>query len=194
MGYSADGSLATDLFPGQEFIEDVGGAITDAVIERWRDGVAFRTPVARLPQAYKGHFEDWIADRGGRTPRTMRDSWRRTLVFQTDEGHTADVFSNEPFNARGDQLVDYVEEDTRPHIIQAKPRIRINKRTGEVEGYRGTLRFPYGPEFIYRVSVMHPGTQGVHMQRDTEAEIAVIWEEVAGPILTAKEREWADRL
>lgn len=128
MGYSADGNLATDLFPGQEFIQDVGAAITDAVIDRWRGGVAFRTPVARLPQAYKGHFEDWIADRGGRTPRTMRDSWRRTMVFRTDEGHTADVFSDEPVNARGQQLVDYVEEDTRPHIIQAN---RASGSTGE---------------------------------------------------------------
>lgn len=194
MPYTADGTLEHDLFPGVEFIEETGKAMVDAVIDRWRDKVAFRTPVARLPEAYKGDFEAWIQDRGFRTPRTMRDSWRRTTVFKDDVGHTAEVYSDEPIDIKGRQKVDLVEDDTRPHLIRAKPKIRINQRTGEVIGYQGSLRFPMGAHFMYRVEVHHPGTQGVHMMRDTELEIDVLWEEIAGPILTEKEREAVNRL
>jgi hypothetical protein len=184
--YRSQGTLADDLFPGEEFITDIGSAITDAVGERWRDLVAMRTPVARLPTAYKGDFETWIEDRGGRTPRTMRDSWRRTTVLATEGGHSVEIFSNEPVDEHGFQKVDYVEEDTKPHRIRAKMR-------AGVPPYQGSLRFPHGPAFMYRVEVLHPGTQGVKMMATAEANIEVLWEEIAAPIVEAKEREHSDR-
>ncbi len=57
-----------------------------------------------------------------------------------------------------------------------------------------SLRYPMGPSFHYNVEVWHPGTQGVHMMRDTEAEMEVQWEEIAAPILDRKEAEFSDGL
>lgn len=177
MGYRADGKLA-DLFP-KDFVSDTSKAITDEVGTRLRDKVAVKTPVARTPQAYKGDYVEWITDRGGRQPRTMRDSWTRTKVEENEDGsggYTVEVFSDEPADARGYQKVDYVEEDTKPHLIRAR--------------HAKSLRFPQGPVFRYAVEVFHPGTQGVHMVRDSEAEIEAQWEQIAGPIVDSKEQEY----
>lgn len=177
MGYKQEGTLADDLFPA-EFVPDTGKAITEEVGKRLRDKVAVRTPTARVPEAYKTDFAEWIADRGGRLPRTMRDSWTTTKV--TREGsdiYRVEVFSTEkPIDAEGRQIVDFVEEDTRPHLIRAKNAKR--------------LRFPAGPVFRYAVEVFHPGTQGVHMMRDGEADIDISWEQIAQPIVQAKEDEF----
>jgi hypothetical protein len=178
VGYKADGDLGTDLFP-ERFITETAEEIADAVGDRFRDGVAKRTPVARLPQAYTGDFIEWIKDRGGRTPRTMRDSWRRSTVKRNPDGTlTVEIYSDEPMDSQGRQKADLVEEDTRPHLIRAK-RAKA-------------LRYPFGPVFRYNVEVWHPGTQGVHMCRDTEAEMEVAWETIARPILERKEREYSD--
>jgi len=178
MGYHADGKLA-DLFP-KDFVPDTAKAITDEVGTRLRDKVATKTPVARTPQAYKGDYVEWTADRGGRQPRTMRDSWTRTKVEENDDGSgfTVEVFSDEPVDDHGYQKVDYVENDTKPHLIRAR-----NAKA---------LRYPMGPVFKYGVEVFHPGTQGVHMVRDSEAEIEAQWEQIAGSILDSKEQEYDD--
>jgi hypothetical protein len=176
MGYTADGKLE-HLFP-ERFITETGKEITDEVGTRWRAGVAKRTPVARLPSAYKGGFEEWILDRGGRKPRTMRDSWEKTAVIAVDDGHRVEIFSSEPIDARGFQKADFVEDDTKPHLIRAK--------------HAKALRYPMGPSFRYNVEVWHPGTQGVHMMRDTEAEMEVVWVEIAQTVLDRKEREYSD--
>lgn len=177
MGYNSQGTLADDLFPA-EFVPDTAKAITERVGEAWRDKVARRTPTARVPEAYHADFEDWIIDRGGRLPRTMRDSWRVTDVTRAgNEVYRVEVFSAEkPIDAEGRQIVDFVEDDTRPHLIRAK-RAKA-------------LRFPAGPVFRYAKEVWHPGTQGVHMLRDSEAEIDLTWGEIAAPIVQAKEDEW----
>lgn len=176
MGYKADGSLA-DLFP-ERFVTETAHDITDKVLDRFRDKVALRTPVARVPEAYHGDFVEWIRDRGGRPPRTMRDSWVRSAVERSEDGFSGDVFSDEPVDDHGLQKVDFVEEDTRPHLIRAK-----NAKA---------LRYPSGPTFRYNVEVWHPGTQGVHMMRDAEVEIEATWEEIAVPILDRKEHEYSD--
>lgn len=177
MGYHSVGTLAEDLFPAK-FVPDTGKAIAEEVGQRFRDKVAVKTPTARPPEAYHGNFEEWILDRGGRTPRTMRDSWRKTEVTREgDDVFRVEVFSIEkPIDAEGRQVVDFVEEDTRPHKIAAKKAKR--------------LRFPVGPVFRYAIEVWHPGTQGVHMMRDAEAEIDIGWEQIAQPILQAKEDEY----
>lgn len=189
MGYRADGKLE-NLFPSR-FIDEVSREIVEKVGERFRDRVAKRTPVARLPSAYKGDFEEWIKDRHGRTPRTARDSWRTTDV-QTEDGMLrVEIFSDEPPDEHGWQVVDYLEEDTRPHLIRAKPRIRINQRTGHIEAYQGSLRFPYGASFAYRVQVEHPGTQGLHLVRDTAAELETMWIEIGEEVLERKAAEFS---
>lgn len=176
MGYTADGSLE-DLF-SEHFVSDAAEAMVDEVGTRLRGRVAMKTPVARLPEAYHGDFIEWIKDRGGRPPRTMRDSWRRTRVTREGDLLTVEVYSDEPMDSAGRQKVDLVEEDTRPHLIRAR-----NAKS---------LRYPQGPVFRYNVEVWHPGTQGVHMMRDSEAEIEVEWEAMAAPILERKEVEYSD--
>jgi len=168
MGYTADGKLE-DLFP-KRFIPETSEKIADRVGDRWRDRVAMRTPVARLPAAYHGDFEEWIADRGGRKPRTMRDAWRRTEVIRIG----ANRIRVEVYNI--DPRVIFVEEDTQPH------RIRAKVRPGPPP-YQGSLRFPQGSQFRFAVEVQHPGTQGVHMQRDTTAEMEVMWLEIGEEVL-----------
>lgn len=179
MGYKADGKLA-DLFPDR-FVTETAEEIADKVGDRLRARVAMRTPVARLPMAYHSEFEAWIQDRGGRLPRTMRDSWRRTEVIRTDNASMrVEVFSDEPpIDAEGHQIVNFVEEDTKPHLIRAR-----NAKA---------LRYPMGPIFRYGKEVHHPGTQGVHMMRDSLAEMDAMWIEVAQPILDRKAEEYSAR-
>lgn len=175
MGYTQKGSLAEDLFPAR-FVPDTAETIADEVADTWRDAVAKRTPTARPPEAYHADFQAWIEDRGGRLPRTMRDSWRRSKVTREGNIITVEVYSAEPADAAGRQKVDLVEEDTRPHLIRAK-RAKA-------------LRFPVGPVFRYAVEVWHPGTQGVHMMRDAEAEMDLRWEQVAERVISRKEDEY----
>lgn len=180
MGYKREEGSLDDLFP-EKFITSASEEITDNVGDQLRDAVAKRTPVARVPQAYHADFSAWIKDRGGRTPRTMRDSWRRSEVHREDDGTiVVEVFSDEPvIDAEGRQKVDFVEEDTKPHLIRAKRAKR--------------LRFPQGPSFRYAIEVHHPGTQGVHMVRDSEAEFTTRWEQIAERVLPEKESEYSDR-
>lgn len=177
MGYHSVGTLAEDLFPA-EFVPDTGKAITEEVGKRFRNRVAINTPVARPPEAYHGDIAEWIIDRGGRQPRTLRDSWTTTEVTRVgDDLFRVEVFSTEkPIDAEGHQIADFVEEDTRPHLIRAKNA--------------GRLRFPVGPVFRYAIEVWHPGTQGVHMMRDGEAQIDASWEEIGTQIVQAKEDEF----
>lgn len=172
MGWVTDGDLE-DLFP-EDLAEKAGYRITDALGDRFRDRVAMRTPVARLPEAYRGNFGAWIKDRG-RKPRTLRDSWKRTPVERSTRlvaAHFVDVYTE-------DEVASHVEWDTRPHTIRAK--MRIDPDSGELR--QGALRFPSGPTFRYAVEVWHPGTTGVHMMRDTQAELE------AGLIKEVGERE-----
>lgn len=160
-----------DLY-NPRFVTDVGHEIVDRVGDSFRGAVARRTPVARIPAAYKGDFEEWIADRGGRVPRTLRDAWRRSGVINV-EGMGLRVTIDNP-----DPIVKYVEFDTKPHAIRAKQRVG---KDGAL--YQGSLRFPSGPVFIHRVEVWHPGTTGVHMLRDGAAEIEVTHVSIAERVL-----------
>lgn len=162
MGYTQEGSFA-DL-ADKRFVDDVGNAIVDQVGDRMLDRVKDRTPVADLPTAYKGDLAAFIEDRGGRRPGTLRDRWKRTPVQgSSGSGLKVTVFNPDP-------VAEHVEHETRPHLIRA------HMRAGPHGAYQGSLRFPQGPVFRYAVEVWHPGTQGVHMMRDTEAEIEASWE------------------
>lgn len=179
MGFTREGTLE-DLFEPR-FADDVGKAICDAVGDRMLDRVRERTPVAQLPAAYKGDYEEWVSDRGERRPGTLRDKWRRTPVTgTTGSGLRVVVFNPDP-------VVDHVEYETRPHAIRA------HMRAGPNGSYQGSLRFPVGPVFRYAVEVWHPGTQGVHMMRDTEAEIEATWEDDGARVLERFEAVYDER-
>lgn len=170
MPYQRNRSFASLYDP--RYVSDAGHEIVDRVGDRFVGGARRRTPVARLPEAYKGDFEAWIQDRGGRVPRTLRDAWRRTGVLDV-EGMGLRVIIENP-----DPIAKLVEFDTKPHAIRAKQRVRADGRIQQ-----GALRFPFGPVFMYRVEVWHPGTQGVHMLRDAEAEIDVSCVEIGERVL-----------
>lgn len=155
MGYVADGSLA-DLWP-EDFVDRVGRDIVANVQDAFFDAVVRRTPIAQIPEAYRGDFAAWEEDRGGRLPGTLREAWEKGEVEETARGFSADVFNLDPVAIN-------VEHDTQPHLIAAK-KARV-------------LRFPAGPVFRYRPYVWHPGTQGKHMLRDTEAEVSARWAEI----------------
>lgn len=164
MGYTADRPL-TELFPGGDFADEAGRRITRRVLEHMEDGVRRRTPVAEMPVAYlavrgAGGEKGWIKDRKGRLPGTLRASWFIVDPVLAEGGVWRGSVETE------DPVANLVEDDTRPHLI--RPR-----KPG------GTLRFPKGVAFLYRKSVRHPGTEGVHMMRDTLAETEARWPELA---------------
>lgn len=157
MGYTATGSLE-DLFP-EHFVEEANARISKAVSEEWLKKLKKKTPVAKLPEAYKGDAGEWIEDRGGRRPGTARDSWETGEFEVTAEGAVVEVKSDDP-------VMPHIEWDTRPHVIRArKPD--------------GWLRFPSGPVFRFARRVFHPGTDGQHMMRDSGAEMETEWVAIA---------------
>jgi hypothetical protein len=162
MSYTADGQLA-DLWP-----EDLPSALAvetaRRVAEELEERVAERTPVAEIPEAYSGSYGSWIGDRKGRRPGTMKRSWRRTPPRVRPGPSVSVTVYNE------DDRAQFVEWDTRPHIIRARNR-------------GGLLRFPMGSNFLYRRQVSHPGTEGVHMMRDSLAEMEIRWAEIALGVL-----------
>lgn len=160
MGYTQDKPLSS-LFP-ERAVTEAEHRIPEAVGDDLLQGVRQRTPVARLPAAYGGDAAAWVADRGGRPPGTLRDSWKLSPVLQVGDVASIAVESEDP-------VAIHVEENTRPHLIRARSV--------------GALRFPSGTSFVYRRVVRHPGTQGVHMMRDSLAEIEATWEATANRVL-----------
>lgn len=179
MGFTPEGTL--EHFFDPSYVDDVGKAITDGVGDRMLSGVKHRTPIADLPEAYRGDLPAFVEDRGGRVPGTLRDRWKRTPVTgRTGSGLRVVVWN-------GDPVAEHVEWDTRPHLIRAK------MRAGPHGTYQGSLRFPSGPVFRHAVEVWHPGTTGVHMMRDTEAEIEASWEADAERIIDTYETFYEER-
>jgi hypothetical protein len=92
-----------------------------------------------------------------RTPRSERDP----EFYDVDAPHLADRIFPHRVRRRGRRWtggawtdVDYapfVEYDTRPHEIRARPG--------------GALRFPVGGMTVFAARVQHPGTKGHHMFR-----------------------------
>lgn len=168
MGYAAEGSLE-ELFP--DVVEPVARETARRTRAMMKAEVRKRTPVAEMPVAYSvqggGGNRSWIRDRKGRTPGTLRDSWEETpLEVAPGPVHRTGVETNDPIGR-------FVEDDTRPHEIRPRKPLRVDPVTGKTTG--GVLRFPQGSRFVFRPKVDHPGTQGVHMMRDTMAEVAVRW-------------------
>lgn len=180
MGLTLDRSFGS-LYD-ESFVSDVAREIVDQVGDRLLDRVKDRTPTADLPMAYHGDYAAWIEDRGGRKPGTLRERWRRTEVQGSDgAGLKVVVFNPDP-------VAVMVENTTRPHLIRAKLRTRAAGGT-----YQGLLRYPMGPVFRYNVEVWHPGTQGVHMLRDTLAEMEVVWTEIGDEVLDVQATFYDER-
>lgn len=180
MGYSSDRDLV-DLVHEERLLHEVPRRIVDEVGDRARAGAARRTPVARLPAAYRGDFASWIEDRA-RLPRTLRDAWRRGEVEELSGILWVEI-------ENPDDVAIFVEEDTRPHLIRAKHTRIVRRKDGTSYVAPGYLRFPAGPTFRYAKEVWHPGTQGLHMLRDTMAEVEVLWPRWAERILDEVIRE-----
>lgn len=156
MGYEADGSLA-DLWP-PDFVDRVSLDVVTNVQDVMLDDAVRRTPIAQIPQAYKGDFPAWEEDRGGRPPGTLKEAWVALPVERTPDGFSAAVENTDP-------IASHVEHDTQPHLIFVKKA--------------RALRFPVGPTFRYAEYVWHPGTQGQHMMRDAEATTDARWQPIA---------------
>lgn len=173
MGYHADGDL-TDLFPAA-LIDIPLARIPAAVGDAMLDKVKRRTPVAKMPAAYEGNTANWLKDRKGRPPGSLRAAWERgDVIFR------GDVSSVEVRNP--DPVAILVEDDTRPHLIRPKPQVIGVNKDGTPK-LRTHLRFPGDAGFAYAREVDHPGTQGVHMLRDTLAELEATWPTIGQPIV-----------
>jgi len=73
----------------------------------------------------------------------LKASWRRTNRVRAEGGYTVRIYNRQDY-------APYVEWDTRPHVINAKP--------GGWLAFRGK-----DGRMVFRKSVRHPGTMGAHM-------------------------------
>lgn len=168
MSYVADGSLE-ELFD-EGVVDRAAARMAEAVGGHWVGDVARRTPVAEIPEAYGDDPESWIEDRGGRKPGTAKRSWRAAPPKLLPNGIVQVIVDSDDY-----PVIIFLEHDTRPHTIVPK-RAR-------------SLRFPLGASFRYAAKVEHPGTTGVHMQRDAMAALEAGWRR---PAEVALERSLAE--
>jgi hypothetical protein len=179
MGYSANAALE-DLF-------DVGPAeraaqrMTKRSGEALTDGAARRTPVAAVPA---GLTPDQFAGGRGRAPGTMKKSWRTGSVEESRNLAGEERFGIDSYTE--DPQAPHVEYPTRPHIIRPSParapasvaHTGKPRRLGTDPAAR--LRYWVGGREVFAAEVHHPGTQGVHMMRDSLTEVEATWVERVG--------------
>ena len=149
MGYHASGTLS-HLVNVEEDINEVERALALRMAYEIQEKVRRYTPVAvRPPQVTAAQFRSERT----RRPGTLKDSWEIGHLTKIGSVAMIEVFTE-------DAIAPYVEHDTQPHRIRAKPgsvlRFRSSK-TGDV---------------IYAAEVLHPGTTGVHMMARACAEVA----------------------
>ena len=102
------------------------------------------TPVAPPPDPVELQSAKRAALRARRPPGTLKRSWRETPVVETRPG----VY--EGGTETDDPIAQFVEEDTRPHLIeQSRPGLPL-AWVKDGEWHRAT-------------HVHHPGTRGAHM-------------------------------
>ena len=149
MGYKALGTVE-GLVDLEDEVKHVSEMMAYRMAYEILERVKRYTPVAvRQPNVGAGTFR---SERGGRKPGTLKESWEIGHLRKVANRYVLGVYTEDP-------IAPYVEFDTRPHRIKAKPgkmlRFR-SSRTGEV---------------LYRASVLHPGTTGVHMMERAMAEV-----------------------
>lgn len=180
MGYSSDKPLES-LFD-QEPMRAATRRTVERVRSRLREEVKKRTPVAQPPP---GLTATQFAGSRGRAPGTLRESWVEGDVTPTKtplgvEGFAADVLTEDP-------IAPHVEYPTRPHVIRPSPGRAAASvlATGKprLPGTSPHARLRFVNRFgkvIYAAEVHHPGTQGVHMMRDSLVEIDATWQDREG--------------
>lgn len=161
--------------------------ITGKVGDKLKAEVKRRTPIAELPPGM-------TPEKRGRVPGTLRESWQNTDV-QREQSRTPGGMARSIETFTEDEIAKFVEWPTRPHII----RPRLDRAPASVvatgkprrAGGDPAARLRYVNAFgrvVYAAEVHHPGTQGVHMVRDSLAEIEATWVDEIG----AREiEEWA---
>jgi hypothetical protein len=148
--------------------------------EALHDGVRKRTPVANPPP---GLTASQFAGSRGRAPGTLKASWRTGKVEKTRSATGVERRSVEEYTE--DPIAPHVEWPTRPHVI--RPRLDRGAASVLATGRprrlgndpMARLRFvTAGGRVVYAAEVHHPGTQGVHMMRDSLAALDVEWREI----------------
>lgn len=137
MPYRANKDFA-DMYPLEPTIE-ASRRMAQTGTQELHDEARDRTPVNADPQPHSK-----------RAPGTMKRSWR-----VIDAHPTANGFAGEAVN--DDRAAEFVEWDTRPHVIRPKTA--------------RSLRWYEDGVPVFAAEVHHPGTQGVHMMRDAAAVI-----------------------
>ena len=149
MSYKASGSLS-HVVNVEEDVDEIERALALRMAYEIQEAVRRLTPVAvRTPQVSAGVF----ARERSRRPGTLKDSWEIGHLTKIGSVAMIEVYTEDP-------IAPYVEYDTQPHTIRAKP--------GSVLRFRSTKT----GDVIYAAEVMHPGTTGVHMLAKACAQVA----------------------
>jgi Bacteriophage HK97-gp10, putative tail-component len=149
VSYKSTGTLS-HLVDVEEDVDGIERALALRIAYEIQEAVRRLTPVAvRTPQVSASMF----TRERSRRPGTLKDSWEIGHLTKIGNVAMIEVYTEDP-------IAPYVEYDTQPHTIRAKPgsvlRFRSSK-TGDV---------------IYAAEVMHPGTTGVHMLARACAEVS----------------------
>lgn len=194
MGYQEAGDIEA------MFREEPIERLCDRILRRGGDflleRVRYYTPVQRVDEAVEGL--------GGstRAPGTLQRSWKIKFSDGTAGELALEVWTDDP-------VAEYVEWDTRPHIIQPKAdreaasvvaarKPRATRADGsrpptqeelahDVVG-KAALRFVEHGHVVYARVVHHPGTRGQHMMAKAIADLEVEFERIAHEEM----ERWAD--
>lgn len=174
MPYTQDKPLATlfDRGPTVRASRRITGRVGSRITER----AAELTPVAEVPA---GMTPSQFAGSRGRAPGTMKRSWRTGHVEEAGEHFGVDSYTEDP-------EAPHVEWPTRPHIIRpradraAASVIATGKPRRAGTDPAARLRYFSGGHERFAAEVHHPGTQGVHMMRDSLTEAEADWADSIG--------------
>ena len=168
-----------DLFPQAPML----GAVRRTVArtgEAITDGAADRSPVAKPPAGVPGTV---FAGRRGRTPGTLKESWETGDVeWGVGAGGVPsagiDSFTEDP-------IAPHVEWNTKPHLIRpradrapASVSVTGKPRRSGTDPMASLMWLGAGGRPVFASEVHHPGTQGVHMMRDSLQEAESTWQAI----------------
>lgn len=179
MGYTQAGSFE-EMYRTEPW-ERCMERITERCGVRLLDVAVALTPVAEVDS-------DDLFSRG-RTPGTLKRSWRRGEVVLFSTGSLSVTVENL------DPIARMVEYPTRPHVIRPRADrapasvVVTGKPRGTVQDGRAMLRFKVDGHVVYAREVHHPGTHGAYMLTRALAYLAVEWREIAREEIERTARE-----
>lgn len=196
MGYTEVGAEGFDAMFDEQPVDD----LCERILRRGGDfllsRVAEYTPVE--------HVDEAVEDGAGRSraPGTLQRSWKIRRPDGSTDDLALEVWTDDP-------IAEYVEWDTRPHIIRPKadrgpasvlaarkPRATTSDMSRpptqeelahDVVG-RAALRFVEHGHVIYARVVHHPGTRGAHMMAKAIADLEIEFTRIAQEEM----QRWAD--